>query len=231
MNATATTAIVKSEPVLAIVPAAKLEEAKKLSMIARQSSLQLIEHKDDPILQSVVLANAVGLLREALTPAIMADFLKLANTPIGFKTDEATRQGGKYPDAVYKDCLIQALVRGVRVTHNEFNILVGQCYVTKDGFKRLLREFPGFTDFKINLGVPRSAADGAIVKCEASWMINGKPDSLECEIPVKGSGCDQLLGKAESKLYRRVYNRLTGSELADVASGEDEGPAEEPQAK
>jgi hypothetical protein len=220
-----TTAVSKTEPMAgSIVPAARLKEAQKLSMIARQSSRELIEYRDDPILQSVVLATAISELREALTPAIMSDFLKLANTPLGFRTDRGPGSASNkehYPDAIVKDCLIQAMVRGVRPNGNEFNIIAGQCYVTKDGFRRLLRDFPGFSDFKIDLGVPKASGDGAIVHCSATWRIGGIPDSIECDIPVKGTGCDLLLGKAESKLYRRIYSRLTGSDLSDVASGED----------
>lgn len=220
--------IKQSQATAAIVPAARLAEAQNLSAIAKASSLSLIEHKDDPVVSSIVLSNAVKMLRDALTPAIMADMLNLANTPIGFKTDENSRKEGKYSDAVIKDCLIQAMIRGVRPMGNEFNILVGQCYVTKEGFRRLLKEYPGFANLKIDLGVPRGVPEGAIIKCSASWTVNGQPDSIECEIPVKGSGCDLLLGKAESKLYRRIYSRLTGSELADVASAEDEiEPAKE----
>ena len=210
--------------VVQIVPAARLEQARHLSAVARQSSSELLEHRHDPIMQAVVLANSIGRMREALTPEIMSDLLKLADTPLGFKTDEKSRKDNpnfKYPDAVIKDCLIQAMIRGVRPTGNEFNILVGQCYVTKDGFRRLLKEFPGFANLKIDLGVPRISGEGAVVKCSASWTLAGTPDSLECEIPVKGAGCDLLLGKAESKLYRRIYSRLTGSDLADVGSAEE----------
>lgn len=217
-------AVIKQQPqtTVAIVPAARLAEAQNLSAIAKASSAELLACKDDPIMSAIVLANSISALRNALTPEIMSDLLKLANTPLGFKTDEANRKEGKYPDAVIKDCLIQAMVRGVRPTGNEFNILVGQCYVTKEGFRRLLKDFPGFANLKIDLGVPRISGEGAIIKASASWTLHMRRDSIECEIPVKGSGCDLLLGKAESKLYRRIYSRLTGSELADVASAEDE---------
>lgn len=225
------TAVVATKPdnqqssTLAIVPSARMDEARKLSAVAKQSSRDLIECKDDPMIQAVVLANSISLLREALTPGIMSDLLKLADTPLGFRTDEKTKKDQpnfKYSDAVIKDCLIQAMIRGVRPTGNEFNILVGQCYITKDGFRRLLKEYPGFTDFKPVIGVPKTAGEGAIVHCEATWKLNGKEDSIKCEIPVKGVGCDLLLGKAESKLLRRIWNRITGSDVADVASGEDE---------
>lgn len=220
-------AIAKSEPIAgSIVPAARFEEAKKLSTIARQSSQELIQYRDDAVMQAIVLSAAISQLREAFTPAIMSDLLKLANTPLGFKTDRGPhmkdpKDRENYPDAIVKDCLIQAMVRGVRPSGNEFNILVGQCYVTKEGFRRLIREFPGLTDFKPQLGVPRMLEGGAVVSCSATWKVNGIADSIECEIPVKGVGCDLLLGKAESKLYRRIYSRLTGSDLSDVASGED----------
>jgi hypothetical protein len=73
------TAVSKPEPISgSIVPAARFAEAKKLSLIAKQSSLELIAHKDDAIMQAVVLSTAISQLREALTPAIMSDLMKLS---------------------------------------------------------------------------------------------------------------------------------------------------------
>ena len=212
-----------------IGPSSRLESAKKLSVISKRASSELLETAGDPILAAVVTAQAMQQLREALTSDLMRDFLLLANTPLGFRTDRGSGAAGNkdpYSDALIKDVLIQAMLRGVRPIGNEFNIIAGQCYITKDGFRRLVREYPGFANLKIVVGVPRSAGEGAIVPCSASWTIGGVPDSLEVEIPVKGSGCDLLLGKAESKLLRRIYARITGSDFSDVGSADEELPAE-----
>jgi hypothetical protein len=202
----------------AMIPAARLEEARKLSAVAKQSQAALIG-TDDPIIRTVVLAQAAQLLRESITPGIMNDFRALMNTPLGFRTDRGRNPGDKtYDDATVKDILIQAMVRGLRPTGNEFNIIAGNLYITKEGYKRLIRDFPGLTNLHIDIGTPKAHGEGAIVPCKATWKLHGIDQSMDCtgeySIAVKGVGVDLLVGKAESKMLRRIYARLAGSDLA-----------------
>ncbi len=98
----------------------------------------------DPILSAIVTAQAMQQIRDALTADLMRDFLLLSNSPLGFRTDRGPGSASTkeaYSDAQIKDALIQAMLRGVRPIGNEFNIIAGQCYITKEGFRRLLREF------------------------------------------------------------------------------------------
>jgi hypothetical protein len=202
----------------AMIPAARLEEARKLSSVAKQSQSALLS-TDDPIIRTVVLAQAAQLLRESITPGIMSDFRALMNTPLGFRTDRGRNPGDKtYDDATVKDILIQAMVRGLRVTGNEFNIIAGNLYITKEGYKRLIKDFPGLTDLHVDIGTPKAHGEGAIVPCKATWKLRGISQSMDCTgdyaIAVKGAGVDLLVGKAESKMLRRIYARLAGSDLA-----------------
>lgn len=208
----------------ALIPQGRLEDARKLSEVARQSHSALLSN-DDPIVRTVVMAQAAQLLRERLTPAIMNDFRALMNTPLGFRTDRGKNPGDKtYDDATVKDILIQSLIRGLRPTGNEFNIIAGNLYITKEGYRRLLKEFPGLTNLSIDVGTPKAHGEGAIVPCKAKWLMNGQPQEMDCtgefSIAVKGSGVDLLVGKAESKMLRRVFMRVAGSDLA--APDEDE---------
>lgn len=220
---------------VAIIPQARIEDARRLSDVARQSQAALLAN-DDPIIRTVIMAQAAQLLRERLTPNIMNDFRALMNTPLGFRTDRAqgNASGKVYDDATIKDCLIQALVRGLRPTGNEFNIIAGNLYITKDGYRRLLREFPGLTNLHIDIGTPKAHGEGAIVPCRAKWLMHGQPQEMDCtgefSIAVKGTGVDLLHGKAESKMLRRVFQRVAGSDLAgpeeDDASATPEEIAE-----
>jgi hypothetical protein len=49
-------------------------------------------------------------------------------------------------------------------------------------------------------------------------MIDGQPQEMDCTgefaIAVKGTGADLIHGKAESKILRRVFMRIVGSDLA-----------------
>lgn len=202
----------------AIMPAATVAQVRTLSLTARAAA-QEIKNADDEQTRAFVIAHSIEAIRGALTNEIMQDVMRLQNSPLGFKTD---KQGGGYPVETVRDCVTQALIRGLRITGNEFNIIAGNLYVTKEGCKRAVREFPGLTDLKYQPGVPKTQGDvGALVDCKASWKLDGVPDEMRCEgpyaIPVrinKGMGADAILGKAESKMFRRIYDRLTSSELS-----------------
>jgi hypothetical protein len=88
----------------------------------------------------------------------------------------------------------------------------------------MVREFPGLTDLKLDFGVPRTAPNtkGALIVGQASWRLNGQKDTLSREIPVRVNefmGVDAIIGKAERKLLKLVYQRLTGSEQS-IQDGE-----------
>ena len=120
------------------------------------------------------------------------------------------------------------------MTGNEINIIAYNLYVTKEGFGRLLRELPGFTNLQIQIGVyaMNATGDGAMVPCSAAWRYNGTPQVMHCEKDAstdwrivvrvnKGMGPDAIIGKAESKLLRRIYARITGSELLSESDADD----------
>jgi len=209
-----------------LVPAARLDDARKLSLVSRQSQQELTgEH--DPIIRAIVMAQAAGQLRECITTGILNDFRSLMNTPLGFRTDRGSGASKEpYADTVIKDCIIQALIRGLRPTGNEFNIIAGNMYITKEGYRRLLKELPGLTNLRIDVGTPKAHGEGAIVPCKATWLMDGEPQEMDCtgdySIAVKGAGVDLLHGKAESKMLRRVFMRIVGSDLA--TPDEDDAP-------
>lgn len=210
-----------------LIPQARMVEVQALIDTAEQSRKALSEATNDHM-RSFLIAHATIALRKRFTPGIMADLRQLMNTPLGFRTDKP--EGPGYPDIVVQDVAIQALIRGLRFTDNEFNIISKNLYITKNGLKRLIMEFPGLQGFTYDVGVPKKvAADGALVPAKATWWRNGREEHMECSgdyaIPVRindGMGMDAIIGKAESKLWKRVYNRLLGTELLNVrVVGED----------
>jgi hypothetical protein len=172
----------------------------------------------------MTLAMAEGLQRLAiaLSPEVMAPIMALQGSKLGFLSDK-DREGG-YGQEIVKRCVTEALLRGVRPVLNEMNIIAGGFYATREAFVRLLKEFPGLTELRIDLGVPRNAGDkGAVVACKASWKLCGSSDSMEADIPIKvngGMGADAILGKAERKMRARIYNRLSGSEFPEGEVGD-----------
>lgn len=183
--------------------------------------------------RALSMSALIKHIRAELTDAVMAEnIMPLMNTRLGFRTDRDPNQIDKktgrpyvpYPIDVARECLIVAVLLGVCPIGNEFNIIAGNCYITKEGFSRLLKELPGLTDLKPCLGVPRNASGGAIVDASATWKVDGKSDSIERQIPVKVNdfmGIDGVLGKATRKLYCAIYNQITGSELSDGDVGDE----------
>lgn len=197
----------------------KLDETSRSIAV----SIRTAESEGNEMTKGLIMARGMKMLREMLTPAVMADVMELQGLHIGFRTDR-DKNGGYKSDEI-RDVLIQALIRGLYPTGNEFNIIAGNLYVTKEGFSRLLSELPGLTELQTNVGVPQKTSDdGALVPCRASWRMHGKSQELVCEkleyadyrIPVRVNAAmniDAVIGKAESKLLRRVYKQVTGSEV------------------
>lgn len=193
------------------------KDFEALDAIAVRANTSLAEAKG-AFLRAHTLATAMQELRGQLEP-MMTAFMPLQNSALGFKTDNPAG----YPVDVVRDCVIEGTLRGVQTVGNQFNIISGRCYITKEGYEHKLRNLKGFAEFKPNYGVPKMhpSGEGAIVECNATWSYNGKADDMKAEIPVrvnKGMGTDAILGKATRKFLKRVFERITGcSEVENVA--------------
>ena len=159
------------------------------------------------------VAGAMENLKNLLTPELMHPVMALQNSAIGFRTDKP--QG--YPVDVVKECLIEATLKGVYPVGNEFNIIAGRCYITKEGFGHKLRDIPNFSWAEIP-GIPRTMQGGAIIKFMLEWKHNGNPGKRELEICVRvnnGMGTDAIIGKATRKARAWLYGYITGQEIGE----------------
>lgn len=186
-----------------------------------------------PFQRSIKMAQGMSLMRRAMEPHMPA-LLELKGSKLGFLCDD-----GQYSTNEIRDVLMEGMIRGARPVMNEINIIAGQCYLTKEFFARRISERPDVSNLSIDAGLPqvlrepawekgsdgknRPIAGSALISMSASWSQNGVPCRLDCvksekgdtRIPIKLNnkyGIDQILGLAESKLLRRVYKRITGSE-------------------
>ena len=188
----------------------KDERVSALDNLAK--SCQLANLPDNPFENAIVVANAMVEIRQSLTPELMAPIMALQNTKIGFKCDK------NYDAETVKNALIEATLRGVRPVGNEFNIIAGQCYITKEGFGRLLREIPGLK-FSITPHVPKMKSDKeAESTVTIEWRYNGEQESREMTFAIRvnsGMGADAINGKATRKARAWLYNYLTDMEIGD----------------
>jgi len=181
-------------------------------------------------------AQGIAQLKQAMTPEFMSVIMPLQGTALGFLTDRDS--AGGYPPEVVRDCMISALMCGVGVAGNQFNIISGKMYITLRGVERIVYGWPGIVFKEDPPGVPRveEAGSGALVEMSATWTLHGKHDEMGCvkgsngdvdtRICVrvnKGMGTDAILGKARRKFLARVWTRLlgTGGNAAPVAEIDD----------
>lgn len=166
--------------------------------------------------KAFLIATAAGELKQMLTTDYMKPIMDLQNNRLGFKTDKA--EGG-YPESVVKNCLIEAVLTGVQPFGNQFNIIAGNCYITKEGFGHLLGNVKGL-DYSIVPSLPRINADAtsAAIVMNVEWTINGVTSTKQLDIPVKMNkfmGTDAVIGKATRKARAWLYNRISDVEIAD----------------
>lgn len=177
---------------------------------------------------SLVVANAIGFMQQALTPAIMSPIMNLQGSKLGFKTDrdlvknQSTgkyEKGPGYPLEVVKNCFIEMSLIGLLPTGNMWNIIGGNSYVTKEGGTHLLKKLKDFKQAISFVDVKQSEDKlTANVKALIKWTINGESNTEEVNFPVKSdkfTTFDALIGKADRKAKMWLYNKVSGLNIAD----------------
>lgn len=205
--------------------------------------------------QALVLANGVKQLREIFmsNKDIKDNVMAMANTPLGFMTDRspaaiaASKKREKPVPYTYNEiteCCIEGMMKGYRITGNEFNIIAGRFYPAKDGKFRKIIENESVANFQFAASPPLFCTEERInygkteivavakVQCYASWLQDGKmvklgysdvaEDKLVFKIKVNAMmGDDGVTGKALSKLFSRVLMRLDGKIIPESTDIEE----------
>lgn len=203
-----------------------------LGNVQRETLAILGDKTLDDISKGYATACAVQQFRTALSDdKVMAPIMALQGNPVGFLTDKD--KSGGYDVATVRDCVITALMIGLRITGNEFNIIAGRCYATVNGCDRKLAELcvepplhePGVVEFK-----PEEKR--AFVDYTLTYRLrsDGKPTVFPQRIAVKLSFSregallttdDAVIGKARRKIVWNVLRSVRGFDL-----GTDEGQVE-----
>ncbi len=160
--------------------------------------------------------------------------MKMQNNPMYFKTD--SREG--YPVSTVVDCMIQARLMGLKWRGNQFNILQGRLYLTKEGADALISA----------MGVPHSAVVGSFtygpvikggvdrngrqmadvvtvdVPVSIYWQEEGKEMQKDLSFNIRmsaNSTVDAVNGKAEAHAVKWLYKYLTSKAgISSAAFGE-----------
>lgn len=171
-----------------------------------------------------VVSTAISELKELLTVEYMKPIMALQGNRLGFLTD-LDKKGGYSMDVV-KNCLIEAVLSGLQPTGNQFNIISGNMYPTKEGCGYILDSMSNLSYSIIcDLPVINAAKTGAAVTANVEWTINGTKEEKKIPIPIKMdsyTSVDALIGKATRKARAWLISKLTGVEVvsADVTDSE-----------
>lgn len=198
-----------------VAPNKQLEVAKKLNerigLVIGNEALQGFE-------KAYHIANAISDLKTILTPEYMKPVMALQGNKLGFKTDKDQSNG--YPEDVVKNCLIEAVLTGFEPWGNQFNIIAGNMYGTKEGFGAVLNKTKGLK-WDITPGLPRinAAKDGAAVQMKITWTYGSEPEQVkEIDFAVKMNayaGVDAAIGKATRKARAWLFNKINGTEVGE----------------
>lgn len=188
--------------------------------------------------RTIAYGMAVAKMRDALDKNVMTSLVKLKNSKMGYRTDEDAQKGHVYPIEVVRDCIIEAATLGLQCTGNQFNIIGGNMYVTKEGFTFLLRELartgqlknmkflyhPAVITESSTQGTRRDGSQWQKVeregkaKVDVCWEFNGVSGSEQLEFCIRvnaGMSQDAIIGKAERKAKAWLFNHLTDQAVSD----------------
>ena len=198
----------------------ELVKAEKLQALERAAELGITAHDiKGRFEKAFTIASAVQQLKDALTDEVIRPIMALQGTSIGFRTDK-DRDGG-YPAPTVRNCLIDATMRGLYPVGNHWNIIGGNCYITKEGMGHLLSQIKGLS-YSITPGVPHMTGDkGATVKMTVEFVYNGKQERKELDICTRlnaGMGSDAVIGKATRKTRAWLFQHISGIEIPDGES-------------
>lgn len=209
-----------------------IAEAARLQEIANRATPQELRDKAE-LEKALRIANALDRLRSEISNDMMRSIMALAGSSLGFRTDRDNQDAG-YPIPVVKDCWIEATLKGARPTGNEWNIIAGRTYLTKEFYQRSFPSLPGVTDVECVPGVPRLVDGKTQVRMAVRWKFHGEPCELKDTegkpgrvfvIKVNsGMGDDAVIGKATRKALKAAYDQVAGFDLGDP----DDEPASAP---
>jgi hypothetical protein len=200
-----------------------------------------IDAAENRLRKTILTAKAIEVLRSLLAGDVMKEIMRVQNTRLGFLTDKPAygNTAGGYPEQVVRDCIIEAILKGVYPVNNEFNIIGGNMMIVQNGWRRKLHELPGMDEFPaIQPGDVAETPKYYRIPCTASWVFNGKAGMLSRNVFVsrdtterrKRDGgtytkddfttIDNLMGKVERKMLEAVFKKINGEPFG-IDSSED----------
>lgn len=208
--------------------ATTLKESKEAFALAMKGAetLDVVNNTAAAFDAAIIINN----LRSVMTDEIMKQvFMPLSNSKIGFRTDKDPAKGAQpYSVEIVRNCIIDAAANGLLPTGNQFNIIAGNMYPTKEGFTALLTKLKKSDlqlvyvfEFDPETKATSSDPNYVAIPCRISYKTSREDLKgwFKYTAMVKSNGAtsnsDQLRGKAERKCKKAFYEFLTGLDLGD----------------
>ena len=194
------------------------QKQKEISSKLNESVLSVLSEENIfGFEKSYKIANAIAFLKENLSNEYMKPIMAMQGSRLGFKTDKDNNGG--YPLEKVKECLIDAVLTGVQPYGNQFNIIAGNMYVTKEGYGSLLSKIKGLK-YMITPELPRINTEkgSAAVEMFIKWSLNGKNEEQKVDFAIKVNnymGADAVIGKATRKARAWLFNQVSDIEITD----------------
>lgn len=228
------------------------EPAVSIDELIEQTIAIMPEDRPPSVMEQMKFLQGYARICRAWTAEDIAIAKDCANKQMGFSTD-----GKNYSDEQYRDILTTATLMRARLVNQEVCVFSGKkgepkVYRQKEYWRRRMFELEGFTNFSWAMGEVSVSPSGkcARVSASARWTYRGMPreivltktEEADTRITVKTyetDSADMIIGKAESRLFAKVYAECTGSlwaredaiEDSDGPTLEDAGIEPEPQQK
>lgn len=183
--------------------------------------------KNNSLVSCLSAANAMYLLDQVLTDEVVRTyFIPLMNTRAGFLTDRnpSKAKRGQQPPTPYglaevRSCLKDAILKGLLPVGNQFNIIAGSVYITREGYTFLLSKL-GVKHRIIPCQKPDVNGCAVYsVRIEAE-TAQGERISYTNEVTLKRGQYDSdalLQGKAYARSVKSLWTYVSGLDSGDVA--------------
>lgn len=174
-----------------------------------------------------LVSSAILQLETLLDAEYMKPIISLQSTSLGFRTDKDLKKdqngsyvkGDGYPVEIVRRCLIEAVLKGYQPTNNEFNIIGGNMYPTKNGLERKANEWQGLKYSIIQTIKLFSVEKGsALVDAQIKWEINNIQREETVPIPLKidkWTSVDAVIGKGKRKALAWLLSNISGESVVD----------------
>ena len=217
------------EEIGAIEKVEEVHQKYKLALAKGASSL----------VQAVATSKAIAVLDKAITP-LMPHVMGLMNQPSGFLTDRPNyKDKSEYKEVEIRPIVIQALMKGLDWHGNKFNVISRRLYITKEGYYDLCLSLPDVSSprcYALDVKLHREE-DWAEVLMRAEYFFRGKAVSWDRPYRVKlnkGMDADGAIGKGKRRVFRDIYEEVSGIRDGDDLDDYSGGPraiASSPQQK